>query len=468
MPGAPSFLCPFSWASMPPELTRPCKLPSSKEGRYQYVRGQHELLSGCANGSKRMHKESEDRIEPRAFRPRRRIAPYFVKVLRSMFPHDGPQSQSGSTSSRSVLSDATLLPVYHANPLRINVHQISPCSHLALKCCNWQSIPPEMDVAQKRGSDGVETLPGTLPIDRVERKRQQVLNMVVFAAPLIHEGILQKQSHPSKKQSERFTVVDFCCGSGWQSLPLAYAFPSASFILIDCKERSLDVAKERALRAGLSNVKTLLLSIENFKEPFDLGIALHACGQASDIAIEKCVSHGAAFVVAPCCVGKVQSRALYTTVDNSQPMKSKGHSADLSGNNKLDPGIRQLTYPRSALFRSNISRPQYDAVAKAADFGHGGFDNNSRKAKWSRERRVAKSIVEWDRGMSTREKGYHVYLSRMEPPSCTPKNDVLVGWPKNRQLDRCTGKELKENQSRQLFTYSMLEEEMQISEEFFA
>ena len=88
--------------------------------------------------------------------------------------------------------------------------------------------------------------------------------------------------------------------------------------------------------------------------------------------------------------------------------------------------------------RAILSRRQYDAVAKAADFGHGGYDKGAptsvrpKKVKWADERRSAKSIVEWDRGMFARERGYRVYLSRMEPPSCTPKNDVLVGWPEER------------------------------------
>ena len=78
-------------------------------------------------------------------------------------------------------------------------------------------------------------------------------------------------------------------------------------------------------------------------------------------------------------------------------------------------------------------------MAKAADFGHGGFDkgrgltrSSTEKVKWADERRAAKSIIEWDRGMFARERGYRVYLSRMEPPSCTPKNDMLVGWREDR------------------------------------
>ena len=46
--------------------------------------------------------------------------------------------------------------------------------------------------------------------------------------------------------------------------------------------------------------------IEDFHEPFDVGIALHACGGASDVAMEKCVRARAAYVIAPCCVVRIR------------------------------------------------------------------------------------------------------------------------------------------------------------------
>jgi hypothetical protein len=41
-------------------------------------------------------------------------------------------------------------------------------------------------------------------------------------------------------------------------------------------------------------------------QPFDVGVALHACGNATDHAIARCVAAGAAFVVSPCCIGKLK------------------------------------------------------------------------------------------------------------------------------------------------------------------
>ena len=45
-----------------------------------------------------------------------------------------------------------------------------------------------------------------------------------------------------------------------------------------------------------------------------------------------------------------------------------------------------------------------------------------------RKRRLCKSLVEHDRNLRAAERGYEVRLVVMQPPSATPKNDVLVGW----------------------------------------
>lgn len=42
------------------------------------------------------------------------------------------------------------------------------------------------------------------------------------------------------------------------------------------------------------------------------------------------------------------------------------------------------------------------------------------------------SMWEADRNASAAERGYHTWQVLMEPPSCTPKNDVLIGIPGSR------------------------------------
>jgi len=45
------------------------------------------------------------------------------------------------------------------------------------------------------------------------------------------------------------------------------------------------------------------------------------------------------------------------------------------------------------------------------------------------QRRACKAVVEADRNASAAERGYDTWQVLMEPPGCTPKNDVLVGIP---------------------------------------
>ena len=45
------------------------------------------------------------------------------------------------------------------------------------------------------------------------------------------------------------------------------------------------------------------------------------------------------------------------------------------------------------------------------------------------QRRACKAVVEADRNASAAERGYATWQVLMEPPGCTPKNDVLVGIP---------------------------------------
>ena len=88
----------------------------------------------------------------------------------------------------------------------------------ARRLCDWQNIHPSLDVAHALG--------GAVPEERGHRKRQQILNVVLFVAPLL-------------VRKPDAVVVDFCCGGAHQSLPLAPHFPHATFIMLDAKQRSL-------------------------------------------------------------------------------------------------------------------------------------------------------------------------------------------------------------------------------------
>ncbi|KAF0693014.1 Aste57867_15963 [Aphanomyces stellatus] len=250
---------------------------------------------------------------------------------------------------------------YAKNPLADSSASIIP----------WETLP-----------QGIHPKDGHLPLKRVQNKRHQVENLAVFLRRILRDG-------------DR--VVEFCAGSGYVALPLACLFPNCHFVLLDMKKPSLDIAYERITSSGLTNVSVFCGKVDDYDAAFDVGIALHACGEATDMVLEKCLQSNAAYVLAPCCVGKIK------------------HSA--------------LVYPRSHTFDHVLTRSEYQIFAKAADFGHTALTLNPTNVA----RRRCKSFVEADRNLRAKEtKGFETAMFIMHPHDATPKNDILVGWPAER------------------------------------
>ncbi|KAG2442324.1 hypothetical protein HXX76_002410 [Chlamydomonas incerta] len=102
-------------------------------------------------------------------------------------------------------------------------------------------------------------------------------------------------------------VVDFGCGTGMLMLPLAVLFPHCHFTGVEMKPAAVALLQERARAAGLANVSAVRGMIETYTEqPFDVCLALHACGNATDAALLLAAARRAAYVVSPCCVGKLK------------------------------------------------------------------------------------------------------------------------------------------------------------------
>ncbi|KAJ0409928.1 hypothetical protein P43SY_005822 [Pythium insidiosum] len=258
---------------------------------------------------------------------------------------------------------------YRCNPLRCVHHAAGS----AVDVIPWEDLP-----------EGIHPRDGKLPSERIRRKRHQVENLAVFLQRILRPGDV---------------VVEFCAGSGYVALPLAAMFPHCTFVLLDMKAPSLAIAEERIAAAGLQNVELFCGLIDDYTKTFDVGIALHACGEATDMVMLKCLDAEAAFVLAPCCVGKIKLSA--------------------------------LEYPRSQTLQAVLSRSEYEVLARAADFGH---TNNAALclSPVNVRRRRCKTLLESDRNLRARERGYETFMCVMHPHDATPKNDVLVGLPARR------------------------------------
>lgn len=222
----------------------------------------------------------------------------------------------------------------------------------------------------------INPLGGSLPKKRADRKCEQLENL---SKPVI------KLAKPGDR------IVDFCSGSGHLGLLLAVCLPNCTVILVENKERSLVRAKERIGSLNLKNVILLQCNLDYFKASFDIGVSLHACGVATDLVIQNCIENRAHFVCCPCCYGGIQN-------------------------------CYHLTYPRSKTFvNSALKYVEYLNLAHAADQTH---DNNNAKTKQGYH---CMDVVDTDRKLQAIEKGYEVHLGKLQPVTCTPKNNLLVG-----------------------------------------
>ncbi|KAK9686503.1 Jumping translocation breakpoint protein (JTB) [Popillia japonica] len=225
---------------------------------------------------------------------------------------------------------------------------------------------------------------GALPKKRASRKCEQLENLAKAVIKIA--------------EKEKYLIVDFCSGSGHLGILLATLLPNCQVILVENKERSLQRARERIGKLNLKNIFMAQCNLNYFKAKFHIGTSLHACGVATDLVIQNCINNGAHFVACPCCYGGIRD-------------------------------CNRIKYPRSAeLSALNISIKEYLIIAHAADQTH---DEENIKTK---QGFFCMDIIDNDRKLMAESQGYIVHLGKLQPPSCTPKNNLLVGLSKH--LDR--------------------------------
>ncbi|XP_043282845.1 glutathione S-transferase C-terminal domain-containing protein homolog [Venturia canescens] len=234
---------------------------------------------------------------------------------------------------------------------------------------DWSKIPHE---ATPEG--------GALPIARLKRKFEQLENL---CKPVL------------KLARKKDVIVDFCSGSGHLGILVAHLLPQCTVILLENKEESLNRSKERVIKLQLANVQFYQCNLDYFKGYFDIGMSLHACGVATDLVIQHCIRKNAIFVSCPCCYGSVHD-------------------------------CHHITYPRSDIFRRNINKRDYLILGHSADQTH---DVKNAKTAQGNE---CMAIIDTDRKLQAEQFGYEVYLAKLVPETCTPKNHLLVGIPKYR------------------------------------
>ena len=294
---------------------------------------------------------------------------------------------------------------------------------------------------------------------RARRKRWQVESFALVLRELeLARGVtadgtqdsheIDHKTHKNTKTQPPLTVVDFGAGSGALILPLAHVFPSMNFVAVEMKRRSCDLLMKRASVASLHNVSVVCGMIEHFHEKFDVGVALHACGNATDHALIRCVRNGAHFAVSPCCIGKLKfsvkggnsfgnenmdwgagAAGAVTSLETATKQQQDTLITDTVTDHVLCPPVT-ITHPRSEWMRVQLSG-EYDfaVLAAAADTGHAGDGHGAPRIE--QLGRDAKVLVELDRAQGAREAGYEVVtVSLVQGKNAPPnKNHMLIGAP---------------------------------------
>lgn len=234
--------------------------------------------------------------------------------------------------------------------------------------------------------------------------------------------ILTRLLPENSNEADPKIIVDFGCGSGNIGLALAFLFQHHEFILIDSNPRCIAMAKQRAENNHLQNVQCLEMPIQQFEGHFDIGIAVHACGNATDWAQLHCIRNEAHFVLCSCCVGKIKN----------------GDSIPYSKGNSIE---NLIEYPRSKRFRENLTLQDFEELSRVAD--HNDTDYNVH-CKNGEQRKLCKTVLEIDRCLYALETELYrtILLTQVVPykghqgHSSSPKNDVVVGVSR-----KCSDKE---------------------------
>lgn len=278
---------------------------------------------------------------------------------------------------------------------------------------DWDQVPPCLDPGVSFTSGTASARPDTVKGDpswmnggkeRGLRKRQQCESMLRVLEPMV------RSLHA--RLGRKVVLADCCAGTGNASLAVAFALRDlCQLVAIERCEVAADILKARVNEANEGRHEKLDVivvtdSVENALNDddesakksvsFDVCMAVHACGYLTDVVLEACARRKLPFVVCPCCVGKLQNKT------NQQVPRSKW--------------LRE---------ERHVDEKSYLEMARIADHSSYDFDDE----KHSTERR-AKSLLEIDRLAAMLEQGFEGHWSKLEPPSASPKNDILFGQPK--------------------------------------
>jgi hypothetical protein len=295
---------------------------------------------------------------------------------------------------------------------------------------DWDKIDPDLDPIR-----GGKLRQGS---QRGLRKRAQV-----EAFHFIVSTILNAQLQCTENSPSSYTIIDAGCGAGNLAISLGGLSYSSriniNVLAVDVNEHALTRLSNRAEAilppekletccADLANYDLISSKINQQSNHSVIVVSLHACGAASDMAMNLAIRCNAPFIICPCCTAKSLTKRLATEID-------KRKTFDLSASFQRSGASSDIEYPRSKWLMDklhnsdavdNTLEEKYTLLAKVADVGLGPQTPSQQRQQQAR----AKKIVELDRLLAASEEhGYDVRLMRISDhdPLVYGKGDLLIG-----------------------------------------
>lgn len=153
-------------------------------------------------------------------------------------------------------------------------------------------------------------------------------------------------------------------------LPLAGTLPLTQFLAVDMNPVSCRLLEQRVQEAGLTNVTVVCSMIETFESiarshPIDVVLGLHACGNATDFIIEQALSLNAAYIVSPCCIGKISEAVEQPSSD----LLSSSSTASAAEATTTEVTTTLERHPRSAWLSDSLTA-HFESQKKVGEAGH--------------------------------------------------------------------------------------------------
>ncbi len=251
----------------------------------------------------------------------------------------------------------------------------------------------------------------------------------------------------------RLRAVDFCSGGGHLGLLLAACFPSIDVVCLERNPRNCERIEERKVEGGFTNVEVMCADVADamtLLRSFDIGVAIHACGWMTDFVHAVCLHRKASYVLCSCCVGKIahpgppeaiQEHVMHPRSCQFKSLFTKEEFLDMCKKADVDFYSSENTTTTavstshddvitSEIISQNVLEEEEKKPSDAPK--HEDDEKSAKVEKDKIARRFCKTAVEVDRNAWSKEQGYGTFLLQM-PSWATPKNDIIIGFPKSSQ-----------------------------------